>query len=140
MSINQPRISTNRPFHSFILHVGNICNGKGLAQQNNISYSETSNDRVSERQTLSVQQTKSMPLIALPITFGTSDKRTPLYSGQQTTSMPPKDSNLYKITSKSIRQTETKTTSTEHKKLWTFVAQIVCPLLCFVNFTRSECV
>ena len=37
------------------------------------------------------------------ITFGTSEKRTPLYSGQWTVSMPPKDNNLYKITFESGR-------------------------------------
>ena len=34
-------------------------------------------------------------------TFGTSEKQTPLYSEQRTASVPPNDTNLYKITSES---------------------------------------
>ena len=54
-------------------------------------YSETPNNRLSERRTTSVQQTNSMPPIVLPSTFGTSKKWILLYFGQRTASMPPKD-------------------------------------------------
>ena len=75
-----------------------------------ISYTvKPSNNR---RRTTSVQQTKSMPPIAFPIE---------IYS-----------------TIWNLREwTETKTASTNHKyniKLSTFIAQIVCPLLCLVDF------
>ena len=68
------------------------------------SYSETSNNGLSERRTTSVQRTKSMPPDCSSYRnsiFGTSEKRTPHYSGQRTASVPPKDSTLYKITSES---------------------------------------
>ena len=55
------------------------------------TYSETSNIELSKTRTTSVQWTNPMPLIAIPIEiFGTSKKRTPLYSEllQRTASAP----------------------------------------------------
>ena len=92
----------------------------------------------------SVQRTNSMPPIALPIEIvhlePPSNGHLSHYSGQRTASVPPEDSNLYKITPKSQKRTETKAASINHKNLipsnfLIFVTQIVCPLLCFVDFS-----
>ena len=78
--------------------------------------------------TTSVSWIKSMPLIALPIEIVHLE---PLRSGHLSTpdSGQPAclQNNLWELT-------DTKTTSTSQKLLLTFVAQILCPLLCLVDF------
>ena len=109
-----------------------------LLQQFDVSiYSETSNNGLSERRTTSVPRTNSMPSIALPIEIVHLE---PPSSGYLST--PDNDSQRAPKGQQSVqnnlqKRTETKTASINHKntiKFLTFVTQIVCPLLCFVDF------
>ena len=92
--------------HSSTTLMSSCTNLKSLQKDIGL-YSETSNNGLSERRTTSVQWANSMPQIALPIEIVHLE---PLSSGHLSTpdngqpGCPPKDSNLYKITSKSGRR------------------------------------
>ena len=101
------------------------------------NYNETSNNGLFERRTTSVQRTNSMPPIALPIEIVHLE---PPSSGHLSTpdngqpACPQKTAICTKLPPKADGD---KTASINHKntiKFLTFVTQIVCPLLFFVDF------
>ena len=104
-------------------------------------YSETSNNGLSERRTTSIQRTNSMPPIALPIEIVYLEPPSSRHLSTTDSQRAPKGQQS--VQNNLQKRTETKTASINHKntiKFLTFVTQIVCPLLCFVDFCPLQSV
>ena len=99
-------------------------------------HSETSNNGLSERWTTFVQRTKSVLLIAIPLEIVHLEPPRSGHLATRTTDSQHVPKGQQSIQNNLRERTGTKTASTNHKniKLLTFVAQIVCPLLCLVDF------